>query len=329
MERREFLTLLGGAAAAWPLTARAQQADKVPVVGFLNSASANLYTKFAGAFRRGLNEMGFVEGQNVVIEYRWADGQYDRLPELAADLVRRQVAVIAGAGTLAALVAKAATKTIPVVFTTASDPVELGLVDSLSKPSGNVTGSTQLNMEVAPKRVELLHQLLPMATSIALLVNPANPVTAEAQTRDVRAAARTLGLQVHIVQATTKTEVDKAIASLAQLRASGLVIATGDALFNSESVYVATVAVRYSVPAIYHGRDFVAAGGLLGYGGSLVESYHIAGIYAGRILRGEKPTDLPVQRSAKVEMYINLKTAKALGITVPPGLVIAADEVFE
>jgi putative tryptophan/tyrosine transport system substrate-binding protein len=329
MRRREFITLLGGTVVSWPLAAQAQQHAKMPVVGFLNAASADLYAKFLGAFRRGLNEMGFVEGQNVVVEYRWANGHYDRLPDLAADLVRRQVTVIAATGSIAALTAKAVTKTIPIVFTTASDPVEVGLVASVGRPGGNVTGTTNLNMEVTPKRPELLHELLPKATAVALLVNPANAVVAEAETRAVQTAARTLGLQLHILQASTEAEVDSAVASLAQLGAGGLVISTGDAFFNSESAYLAAVTVRNAVPAIYQGRDFVAAGGLVGYGGSVVDSYHLAGIYAGRILTGEKPADLPVLQSTKVEMFINLKTAKALDITIPLPLSGRADELIE
>lgn len=312
MQRRKFITLLGSAAAAWPLAARGQQSGK-QVVGFLNGASAELYAKFAREFRRGLNEMGFVEGQNVVVEYRWADGHYDRLPEMAADLV---------------LAAKTATKTIPIVFTTASDPVNLGLVASLARPGGNMTGATQLNLEVGPKRLELLHQLLPKATVIALVVNPTNPRVAEVQSRDAQDAARTLGLQLQILQASTEAEFDKAVASLPQ-RAGGLVIAGGDPFFNSETAKLAVTTVRHGVPAIANGREFAGAGGLLSYGGSVADSYHLVGIYTGRILTGEKPADLPVYRSTKVEMYINLKTANALGLIVPQGLVIAADEVFE
>lgn len=327
MQRRKFITLLGSAAAAWPLAARGQQPGK-QVVGFLNGASAELYAKFVREFRRGLNEMGFVEGQNVVVEYRWADGHYDRLPEMAADLVHRQVTVIAATSTPAALAAKTATKTIPIVFTTASDPVNLGLVASLARPGGNMTGATQLNLEVGPKRLELLHQLLPKATVIALVVNPTNPRVAEVQSRDAQDAARTLGLQLEILQASTEAEFDKAVASLSQ-RAGGLVIAGGDPFFNSETAKLAVTTVRHGVPAIANGREFAAAGGLLSYGGSVADSYHLAGIYTGRILTGEKPADLPVYRSTKVEMYINLKTANALGLIVPQGLVIAADEVFE
>jgi putative ABC transport system substrate-binding protein len=300
----------------------------MPVVGFLNGAVADHYVKFVGEFRRGLNEMGFVEGQNVVVEYRWAEGHYERLPELAADLIRRRVAVIAATSTPAALAAKAATTTIPVVFTTASDPVGLGLVASLARPGGNMTGATQLNMELGPKRLELMHQLLPKATVIALVVNPTNPRVAEVQSRDAQEAARALGLQVQILQASTEAEFDKVVANLPQ-GAGGLVIGAGDSFFLSETAKLAAITVRHGVPTIFHGREFTAAGGLLSYGGSVADSYHLAGIYTGRVLTGEKPADLPVQRSSKVEMFINLKTAKALGVTVPPGLVIAADEVFE
>jgi putative tryptophan/tyrosine transport system substrate-binding protein len=327
MQRREFIKLIGGAATAWPLAARGQQ-PAMPVVGFLNGGIAENYAKFAREFRRGLNEMGFVEGQNVSVEYRWAEGHYDRLPEMAAELIRRRVAVIAATSTPAALAAKAATKTIPIVFTTASDPVFLGLVASLARPGGNMTGATQLNLEVGPKRLELMHQLLPQATVIALVVNPTNPVVAEVQSRDAQEAARTLGLQLQILQASTEAEFDKVVASLPR-RGDGLVIAGGDPFFTSETAKLAAITVRHGVPAISNGREFTAAGGLLNYGGSVADSYHLAGIYTGRVLTGEKPADLPVYRSTKIEMYINLKTAKALGLTVPPGLVIAADEVFE
>ena len=327
MRRREFLTLVGGAAAAWPFAARAQQTAR-PVVGFLNGASAENYARFANEFRRGLNEMGFIEGQNVLVEYRWADGHYDRLPELAADLIRRHVTVIAATSTPAALAAKAATTTIPIVFTTASDPVGLGLVANLARPGGNMTGATQLNMELGPKRLELMHQLLPKATAVALIVNQTNPVVAEVQSRDAQEAARALGLQLQILQASTEDEFDKAVANLPK-RGAGLVIAAGDAFFLSATAKFAAITGRRGVPAISNGREFTAAGGLLSYGGSVAESYHLAGIYTGRILTGEKAADLPVQRSSKVEMFINLKTAKALGVVVPQGLVIAADEVFE
>ncbi len=312
---------------AWPFAARAQQ-PAMPVVGFLNAASADGYTKFVGEFRRGLNSMGFVEGQNVVVEYRWAEGHYDRLPDLAADLIRRQVAVIAATSTPAALAAKKATATIPVVFTTGGDPVEMGLVTNIARPGGNVTGATQITMEVGQKRLELLHQLIPKATVLAIAVNPSNPAVAEVQIRDAQDGMRALGLKLEIVQARNEEEFDKAIADLPQ-RAGGLVIAGGDSYFLSESAKLAEIAVRHKVPAIFHGREFAAAGGLLSYGASVAASYLLAGVYTGRILRGEKPGDLPVQRSSKLEIYINLKTAKALGVTIPQGLMIAADEVFE
>jgi putative ABC transport system substrate-binding protein len=327
MQRREFITLLGSVAVAWPLAVRAQQ-PAMPVVGFLNGAIAENYARFAGEFRRGLNEMGFIEGQNVVVEYRWAEGHYERLPELAADLTRRRVAVIAATSTPAALAAKVATTTIPIVFTTGGDPVGLGFVASLARPGGNMTGATQLNLEIGPKRLELMHQLLPKATVITLVVNPTNPRVAEVQSRDAQEAARALGLQLQILQASTEAEFDKVVASLPQ-RAGGLVIGSGDPFYLSETAKLAAITVRHGVPAISIGSEFTAAGGLISYGGSVADTYHLAGIYTGRILTGEKPGDLPVQRSSKVEMYINLKTARALGITVPPGLVIAADEVIE
>ena len=327
MQRREFITLLGGAAAAWPLTARAQHTT-MPVVGFLNGASAESYARFLREFRRGLNSMGFIEGQNVTVEYRWAEGHYERLPDMAADLIRRGVAVIAATSTPAALAAKAANTTIPVVFTTASDPVGLGLVASLARPGGNMTGATQLNMELGPKRLELMHQLLPKATTIALVVNPTNPRVAAVQTRDAQEAVRALGLQLRILEASTEADFDKAVAGLAKTGV-GLVIGAGDSFFTGETAQFATISVRHGVPTIFNGREFAAAGGLLSYGGSVADSYLLAGVYTGRILTGEKAAELPVQRSSKVEMYINLKTAKALGIAVPPGLVIAADEVFE
>ena len=327
MRRREFIKVIAGSAATWPFAARAQQ-PAMPVVGFLNAASAEGYTKFVGEFRRGLNSMGFVEGQNVVVEYRWAEGHYDRLPDLAADLIRRQVAVIAATSTPAALAAKKATATIPVVFTTGGDPVEMGLVTNIARPGGNVTGATQITMELGQKRLELLHQLIPKATVLAIAVNPNNPAVAEVQIRDAQDGMRALGLKLEILQARNEEEFDKAIAGLPQ-RAGGLVIAGGDSFFLSESAKLAEITVRHNVPAIFHGREFAAAGGLLSYGASVAASYLLAGVYTGRILRGERPGDLPVQRSSKLEIYINLKTAKALGVTIPQGLMIAADEVFE
>jgi ABC-type uncharacterized transport system substrate-binding protein len=328
MRRREFIKIVAGAAVtAGPLAARAQQ-PAMPIVGFLNAASPDGYARFVSEFRRGLNSMGFVEGQNVMVEYRWADGHYDRVPDLAADLIRRQVAVIAATGTPAALAAKKATATVPIVFTTGGDPVQLGLVSNIARPGGNVTGATQITMEVGQKRVELLHQLVPKATALAIAVNHTNPAIAEVQVRDAQDAARTLGLKLEVVQARNEEEFDKALAGLSQ-RVGGLVIAGGDTFFLSESVKLAGIALRHKLPAIFHGREFAAAGGLLSYGASVAASYLLVGVYTGRILRGEKAGDLPVQRSSKLEIFINMKTAKTLGVTIPQGLVITADEVFE
>jgi putative tryptophan/tyrosine transport system substrate-binding protein len=325
MKRRAFLSLLAGAAAAWPLAARAQQ-PAMPVIGFLSSASAAAYQPFAAAFRQGLGEIGYVEGRNVAIEYRWADNQYDRLPALAAELVRRQVDVIAANGP-AALPAKAATTTIPIVFAAGFDPVDLGLVSSLHRPGGNVTGTSMLNVEVVPKRLQLLNELVPAATVMALLVNPSNP-NAASQTRDLQAAARTLGLQLHILHASSGREFDAVFAKLHELRAGGLVIGA-DAFFNTRSEQLAALALRHTIPAAYQYREFTAAGGLMSYAGSITDSSRHAGVYTGRILKGEKPGDLPVQRSTKLELFLNLKTAKALGLTVPLPLIGRADEVIE
>jgi putative tryptophan/tyrosine transport system substrate-binding protein len=326
MRRREFIALLGSSLAAWPLAARAQQ-SAMPVIGFLNGASPEGYALYAAAFRQGLKEAGYVDGQNVAIEYRWAEGQYDRLPALAADLVRREPIVIAATSTPAALAAKAATTTIPIVFTTSSDPVQLGLVAGLARPGGNVTGVTQLNVEVAPKRLELAHELLPTATTVVLLVNPTDPNT-ERLSRELAAAARTLGVTLHVLNASTEREIDEAFATAAQLRASALVIGT-DAFFNSRSEQLGALTLRHAVPTIYQYREFAVAGGLISYGGSITNSYRTAGIYVGRILAGAKPTELPIQQSTKVELIINLKTAKTLGITVPLPLSGRADEVIE
>jgi putative tryptophan/tyrosine transport system substrate-binding protein len=325
MRRREFITLLGSA-AVWPLAARAQQ-PAIPVIGFLNSASPEPYARYVAAFRQGLREVGYVEGQNVAIEYRWAHGQYERLPAMAAELVHRPVVVLAATSTPAALAAKAATTVVPTVFTTASNPVELGLVASLSRPGGNASGATQLNVGVGPKRLELAHELIPTATIMGLLVNPTNPVS-KTISRDLQAAARNLGLQLHVLDATTESDIDDAFATLVQLRAEALVIAS-DVFFNSRSEQLGALTLRHAVPTISSIHEFVAAGGLMGYGGSLTETYHWAGIYSGRILKGEKPADLPVQQSTKVELIINLKTAKALGLTIPAPLLGRADEVIE
>jgi putative ABC transport system substrate-binding protein len=329
MRRREFITLLGGAAASAllrPLAARAQQ-PAMPVVGFVNAASPQGYARQLAAFLKGLGETGYVDGHNVAIEYRWANDRSDLLPAMAADLVHRQVAVIAATTTQAALAAKAATTTIPIVFETGGDPVQLGLVPNLNRPGGNVTGVTQTNQEVTPKRLELLHELVPTATVVAGLFNPTS-ATAETLSTDLQAAARTLGLQLHILNASTDRDLDVVFAKLIQLRAGGLVISP-DPFFNSRSEQLAALAVRHAVPAIFQYREFTVAGGLLSYGSDPSDSYRLAGNYTGRVLKGDKPADLPVQEATKVELYINLKSAKALGITFPLTLLGRADEVIE
>jgi putative tryptophan/tyrosine transport system substrate-binding protein len=325
MRRRQFIEVIVGA-AAWPIAARAQQ-PSLPVIGFLNGGSPDGYAPMLSAFRQGLKEIGYVEGQNVTIEYRWANGQYDRLAALADDLVRRRVSVIAATSTPANLVAKAATSTIPIVFTTGSDPVQLGLVASLGRPGGNVTGVTQMTGEVAPKRLELAHELVPKATIFGLLINPKNPF-AETVKRDSQAAAQKLGLQLNVLHASTEAELNDAFTAFRQMQAGALVLGT-DAFFNNHIEQIAVMAIRNSVLAIYEYHQFVAAGGLASYGGSIIDSYRLAGVYVGRILKGEKPADLPVQQATKVELIINLKTAKALGITVPQSVQSRADEVIE
>jgi putative ABC transport system substrate-binding protein len=305
--------------------ARAQQ-PALPVVGFLNSASAAGFAARVAAFRQGLSEAGYVEGRNVAIEYRWADGHYDRLPGLAADLVRRQVAVIFANGA-AAFTAKAATTSIPVIFVIAGDPIAFGLVASLNRPGGNVTGVTNLNVEVGPKRLELLHELLPTAAAVALLVNPGSPY-GETLSGAVQAAAGTLGLKLHVLQASNEREIDIAFAKLVELQARALVIGT-DAFFNSRIEQLAALAVRHAVPTIYQYREFTAAGGLMSYGGSFTDDWRRVGVYTGRILKGDKPAELPVQQSMKAELIINLKAAKVLGLTFPLSLLGRADEVIE
>jgi len=325
MNRREFITLVGGT-AAWPLAARAQE-QAMPVIGFLGSTSPDLYANQVGAYRRGLGETGHVEGQNVAIEFRWAESQYERLPAMATDLIRRRVTVITAGALPAVVAAKAATTAIPIVFSIGVDPVAFGLVSSLNRPGGNVTGITNLNLELLPKQLEVLRELLPGATVMAALVNPTNP-NADSQSSDLQAAARKLGLQLQILHASSDSDFDAAFAALSQVRASALLIGS-DAFFTSRSAQLGALTARHKVPAIYQFREFAAAGGLLSYGSSIIESYRQVGIYTGRILKGEKPADLPVQQSAKVELIINMKTAKTLGLTFPLTLLGRADEVIE
>jgi putative ABC transport system substrate-binding protein len=329
MRRREFSAALTGATVLWPLTARAQQ--QIPVVGFLNAASPDLFAHVVSAFRLGLNETGYDEQRNIAIEYRWAGGEYDRLPALAADLVKRRVSVIAtGSNVNAAEAAKKATATIPIVFLTGADPVQEGLVASLSRPGGNLTGITTLNVEITPKRVELLREVLPKTTTLAVLFNPINsPAVMQEDLRHAEAAAHTLGLRsFHVLRASTEGELDSAFSKLADLREGGLVI-NADTFFSGKSAELAALALRHAIPAISPYREFARAGGLLSYGVSITELYRLIGVYTGRILKGEKPADLPVQQATKMELVINLKTARAFGLTIPPSILARADEVIE
>jgi putative ABC transport system substrate-binding protein len=323
VQRREFITFLGGAAAAWPRAARAQQ-PATPVVGYLDLGSPEARASAVAAFRNGLSEAGYVEGRNLAIEHRFAHDQFDRLPELAADLVRRGVAVIVARPTQSALAAKAATSTIPIVFEIGADPVQAGLVASLNRPGGNITGAASLNVELGPKRLELLHELVPAATIIAMLLDP----LAEDGKGDMQAAARALGVDLHILRTGTERDITMAFGTLAELRAGALVIGGGSFLLGRIELLTA-LTLRHAVPSISQDRDLTAAGGLMSYGGNLAESYRLAGVYTGRILKGEKPADLPVQQSTKTELIINLKTAKALGLTVPLSLLGRADELIE
>ena len=327
MRRREFISLLGGAAVAWPIAARAQQAA-MPVVGFLGSRSPDDSANLVAAFRAGLSETGFVEGRNVILEFRWAEDQYDRLPMLAADLVAHRVAVIAAAGgNPAGLAAKAATTKIPIIFLTGADPVQFGLVKSLSRPDGNLTGVAALTNTLAPKQLELLREVAPKATVVAFLVNPKNPL-AESDTRDVQSAAGTTGQQILILSASNDSDLDNAFAALVQQKAGALLVQS-DPFFNSRPDKIVALAARDAIPAIYQWRDFPAAGGLMSYGTDLAEAHRLVGVYTGKILKGAKPTDLPVQQLVKVQFIINLRTAKALGLNVPNTLIGRADEVIE
>ena len=328
MKRRAFLTLLGGAAAAWPLVTHAQQ-PAMPVIGFLSVTSAGEQPHLLAAFRQGLSEVGYVEGQNVLIEYRWAEGQYNRLPEPAGDLIRRHVSVIVTSASIpAALAAKAATKAIPIVFGVGDDPVKLGLVASLSRPDSNATGINFFNSELTAKRLGLLRELLPKAVRIGVLVNPSNVDTAERAVKDVKAAAPAIGLQIQVLNASTSDEIDAAFATLVRERADALLVAP-DAFFNGRRVQIAISAARHLIPTIYSVRDYAQAGGLISYGTDVPDAVHQQGVYAGRILKGTKPADLPVVQSTKFELVINLRTAKTFGVEVPSSLLARADEVIE
>lgn len=325
MKRREFIRLLGGVTTAWPLAARAQQA--MPVVGVLGSATADEYAPMIATFLKGLSEAGYVQGKNVGLEYAWADHHYDRLPMLARKLIERQARIILAASTPSALAAKSATSTIPVVFAIGGDPVGIGVVNSLNRPGGNVTGAAHMNVDTAPKRLELLHEILPGRRALGLLTNPKNSLTASIES-GVGSAAEALGVQLSTLHASTEEEIDAALRTAAGGLVAGLVIGT-DSLFTGRLKFLATKSLQFKVPTIYQYRDFVAAGGAMSYGGDIKDSYYHAGLYAGRILNGEKPADLPVQLSTKVEFFVNLKTLKTLGIEPPLALVSRADEVIE
>jgi putative ABC transport system substrate-binding protein len=328
MQRRDFITLLGGAAAAWPLAARGQP-SALPVVGFIRDGSADASARLAAAFRKGLNEAGYVEGQNVTVEYHWLEGQYGGLPALLADMVRRQVAVIATPGNLPSVAAKAATATIPIVFGVGGDPVALGLVASIARPGGNVTGINFLVQEVVAKRLRLLHDLVPKAVRIAVLLHPRNAEIAERTLRNLREAAPTMGLQIQtILNASTVAEIDEAFATLARERPDALFVA-GDAFFESRRAQLAALTARHQIPAAYSVSELVAAGGLMSYGSGLADMFYQVGAYTGKVLKGAKPAELPVLQSTKFEFVINLKTARALGIEVPSALLLIADEVIE
>jgi len=326
VRRRDLIILLGGTAAAWPLAAHAQR-KAMPVIGFLGIGSPGPYAPFVAAFRQGLSETGYVEGQNLAIEYRWAEGSHDRLPALAADLVDRKVDVILSWGTPGAMAAKNATSTIPIVFTSVSDPVGSGLVASLARPGGNLTGFSVLTAELIAKRLELVSELVPKAGAIAMLVNPNNQIT-EPLMRDAQEAARAKGVQLQILKASTESEIDAAVASLVQQRAGALLV-PGDGFFNSRREQLVALASRHAVPVIYQYREFAASGGLISYGPSVPHVLRQAGIYAGRILKGARSADLPVQQPTKFELVVNLKTAQALGLTVPQSMLMRADEVIE
>jgi putative ABC transport system substrate-binding protein len=327
VRRREFVTMLGGGAVAWPFAARAQR-PTTPVIGYLDTASASTTAHLVAAFRQGLSAAGYDEGRNVAIEYRWPDGDYDKLPSLAADLVRLNVAVIATINTPSVLAAKGATRTIPIVFAVGVDPIKFGLVESLNRPGGNLTGLTQLNIEMEAKRVQLLHELAPSATSIALLVNPTSPAYSEAATASVQSAARVLNVRLLVLNASTKSAIEAAFVTLAQERVR-LLLVSGDSFLVAQREQLVALAARHSVPALYHRREFTAVGGLMSYGPPLSEAYYYVGDFTGRILKGEKPANIPVHQSTKFDLVINLKTAKTLGITIPDKLLALADEAIE